>query len=100
MNRGAWASFLSVPNQRLLTKGKATSISEDKTMTIKTLIPKSNASILRLALLGSLALTMVFASRALAQDGHSHSTTQQQDEMSPEQQSKANALIKIVRAST
>jgi hypothetical protein len=69
-------------------------------MTTKTLNHKSNAGILRLALLGALVLTTVCASRALAQDGHSHSATQQEDEMTPDQQSKANALIKIVRAST
>jgi len=36
-------------------------------------------------------------SRALAQDGHSHTATTQQQAMTPEQQRKAGALVKIVR---
>jgi len=36
---------------------------------------------------------------ALAQDGHSHTATPQQ-ELTPEQKSHASALIKIVREST
>jgi hypothetical protein len=68
-------------------------------MTTKTLFHKSNASVPRLALLGVLALTIVCGSSAVAQDSHSHSGAQQ-DELTAEQQSKANALVKIVRAST
>jgi hypothetical protein len=37
---------------------------------------------------------------SLAQDGHSHTTTQQQNEMTQEQRRNANALVKIVREST
>ncbi|HTF44014.1 MAG TPA: hypothetical protein VK641_08955, partial [Terriglobales bacterium] len=37
---------------------------------------------------------------ALAQDGHSHTSAPQQQELTPEQKSKASALIKIVREST
>ena len=59
---------------------------------IKTLINKSNASILRSALVGTLVLTNV----ALAQNGHSHTATAQ----TTEQQNQANALVKIVRDST
>ena len=36
----------------------------------------------------------------LAQDGHSHTSTQQQQEQTPEQKNNGNALIKIVRDST
>ena len=39
-------------------------------------------------------------SHALAQDGHSHTPTAQSGEMTAEQQSKASALMKIVRDST
>jgi hypothetical protein len=59
---------------------------------IKNLINKSNASILRSALVSALVLTNV----ALAQDGHSHTATGQ----TTEQQNQANALVKIVRDST
>ena len=49
-------------------------------------------------------LALVFVSfcpsHALAQDGHSHTTTAQSSEMAREQQNNANALIKIVRDST
>ncbi len=48
----------------------------------------------------ALALINVIPSRALAQDDHSHASTVQQDEMTPEQQRKAGALLKIVREST
>jgi hypothetical protein len=46
----------------------------------------------------ALVLMNASSSRALAQDGHSH--TPQQHEMTPEQRNKANALVKIVREST
>jgi hypothetical protein len=68
-------------------------------MTIKTFNQKSNVSIARLALAGALVGTIVCGSRAVAQDSHSHNGAQQ-DEMTAEQQSKANALVKVVRAST
>ena len=38
--------------------------------------------------------------RALAQDGHSHTMAPQQNEVTSDQQSRANALLKIVREST
>jgi hypothetical protein len=47
----------------------------------------------------AIVLMSVCPSHALAQDGHSHTTTQQ-DELTADQQTKANALVKIVRAST
>jgi hypothetical protein len=46
----------------------------------------------------ALALISVCPSGALARDGHSH--TPQQHEMTPEQQKKAGALLKIVREAT
>jgi hypothetical protein len=46
----------------------------------------------------ALVLMYVCSSRALAQDDHSHTPTQQ--EMTPDQQSKASALLRIVREST
>jgi hypothetical protein len=39
-------------------------------------------------------------SRALAQAGHSHTTTAQHHELTPDQNNKASALLKIVRDST
>jgi hypothetical protein len=48
----------------------------------------------------ALVLMSVWPSRALAQDGHSHTLTTQHRELTPEQQSKAGALVKIVRDST
>ena len=47
----------------------------------------------------SLMLISAWPLRALAQDSHSH-TTQQQQELTPEQQSQQSALLKIVREST
>ena len=70
------------------------------TTRIKTFIHKSNTSILRLALPGALVLMNVCPSSALAQDGHSHMSTPQQNEMTLDQQSNANTLIRIVREST
>ena len=48
----------------------------------------------------ALVLMNVCPSRALAQDGHSHTPTPQQHEMTPDQQNNAGALLKIVRDST
>ncbi|HEX4486209.1 MAG TPA: hypothetical protein VH088_08090 [Terriglobales bacterium] len=45
------------------------------------------------------ALLSVWPSRAVAQEGHSHSSTMQ-EQLSPEQKSKRGALLKIVRDST
>jgi hypothetical protein len=50
-------------------------------------------------LLIALVLTNVCSSRAVAQDGHSHTSPPQQ-ELTPEQHRKAGALLKIVREST
>ena len=48
----------------------------------------------------ALALINVCPSPSMAQEGHSHTQTTQQQEMTPDQKNKANALIKIVRDST
>jgi hypothetical protein len=48
----------------------------------------------------ALVLMSVCSSRALAQDGHSHTLTPQHHELTPDQKSQASALIKIVRQST
>ena len=48
----------------------------------------------------ALVLTNVCLPRAMAQDEHSHTKPAEQQEMTPDQQSKASALIKIVREST
>jgi hypothetical protein len=48
----------------------------------------------------ALVLMSVCPLGALAQDGHSHALTQQQQEMTQDQASRASALIKIVRQST
>jgi hypothetical protein len=48
----------------------------------------------------ALALMSVCLSRAQAQDGHSHALAPQHHELTPDQQNKASALIKIVREST
>ena len=54
--------------------------------------------------LGAAAVALVFLnlgpSRALAQVGHSHAPTTQQQETMPSQQNDAGALLKIVRDST
>jgi hypothetical protein len=70
------------------------------TRRIEILIHKSSVRTLPLALLSTLVLMNVSPGRALAQDGHSHTPTSQEKEMSVDQQTKANALVKIVRAST
>ena len=70
------------------------------TTRIKTLIHTSKTSIPRLALLSTLVLTNVCPWRALAQDSHSHTSTDQHGEMTADQLSKAGALIKVVRDST
>ncbi|MBV9679562.1 MAG: hypothetical protein JO185_24710 [Acidobacteriaceae bacterium] len=48
----------------------------------------------------ALAITTVCALRAPAQDDHSHTSTPQHQEPTPDQRSKASALIKIVRDTT
>jgi hypothetical protein len=48
----------------------------------------------------ALVLVGVGPSRVLAQQGHSHATTTQQNEKALDQQSQANALVKIVQDST
>jgi len=53
----------------------------------------------RFAVIGALALTSVSPLLIVAQDSHSHSASAQQ-ELTSEQQNRANALIEIVREST
>ena len=48
----------------------------------------------------ALILMSVCPLRSLAQDGHSHAPTQPQNEMTQDQRTNANALVKIVREST
>src|SRR5260370_31154137 len=48
----------------------------------------------------ALVLMSVCPLRSLGQDGHSDTPTQQQNEMTHDQRSNANALVKIVREST
>ena len=52
------------------------------------------------SVIGALVLMSIWPSRALAQEGHSHTLTTQQDEQGAEQKRQASALIKIVRDST
>jgi len=69
------------------------------TTRIKNLVYKSNTSIMRLALLSALLMN-VCPSRALAQDGHSHTPKPQQNETTLDQQNNARTLLRIVREST
>jgi hypothetical protein len=48
----------------------------------------------------ALVLVSVGPLRAVAQDGHSHTPTSQQQELTPDQKRKASALVRIVREST
>ncbi len=48
----------------------------------------------------ALTLLSVYPLQMLVQDAHSHATTPQHQELSPEQKSRQSALIKIVRDST
>src|SRR5262245_38360909 len=52
------------------------------------------------SLMIALAMANVCPSRAVAQDGHTHTQTSQQPEKTAEQLSEENALVKIVREST
>ena len=52
------------------------------------------------SMVAALVLMSVWPARALAQDGHSHTSTTQQDQLTPDQKSKRSALLKIVRDST
>jgi hypothetical protein len=70
------------------------------TTRIKTLIQKSNTSILQLALVSALVLVNICPWRALAQDNHIHAATPQQDEKTSDSQSNVETLIKVVRDST
>src|SRR6185295_16546594 len=69
------------------------------TTRIKTAIDKANTSVLCLAL-SAFALINVCPSSALAQEGHDHAATAQAGTLTPEAQTQAAALIKIVRDST
>ncbi len=55
---------------------------------------------LRYSAIAALILLGVWPSRALAQEGHSHPSTTQADQLTPDQQGKRSALIRIVRQST
>jgi hypothetical protein len=70
------------------------------TTRINTLIQKSSTSILRLALPSALILMNFCHSRAMAQDGHSHTSTPQKRETTSGRKSSAGDLLKIVRDST
>jgi hypothetical protein len=48
----------------------------------------------------ALALLSLCPLQTLAQEGHSHTMSQQQQEQTPDQKSRASALIRIVREST
>src|SRR4051812_6505060 len=63
------------------------------TKQITTLVRISATSILRLAALSAIVLVNTWAFRALAQDGHSHTP-------SADQQNDAGTLLKVVREST
>jgi hypothetical protein len=63
-------------------------------ITIRQFATRFQYSMIALVLMGVCPL------RALAQDGHSHTQTPQHHEMTQDQQSKASALLKIVREST
>ena len=71
------------------------------TIHVAAVLKKAGRSILQpqelLIILGLLSVVPVCI---LAQDGHSHPATTQQQELTPEQRSKANELVKIVRQST
>jgi hypothetical protein len=51
-------------------------------------------------LVAVLFLVSVGTTRALVQDGHTHTTTTQQEQLTSAQKSRRNALVKIVRDST
>jgi hypothetical protein len=68
-------------------------------------IPTINITIRQLATrfqysMIALVLMSVCPLRTLAQDGHSHTQTQQHQELTADQKTKASALLKIVREST
>jgi hypothetical protein len=52
------------------------------------------------SMIASLVLLSVWPSRVLAQDDHSHMAMSQHHELTPDQESKQSALLKIVRQST
>ena len=60
---------------------------------------KRFATQLQYSTLGALLLMSVSPSRALAQDGHSH-TTVKQEEQAPDQKAKQSALLQAVREAT
>jgi hypothetical protein len=55
---------------------------------------------LNAAVIGFFVLTAFASSRALAQGGHPHVMTSQHQELTPDNRSKASALVKVVREST
>ncbi len=52
------------------------------------------------SVIGALFLMSIWPTGAMAQESHSQTMTMQHDQMTPEQQSKANALVKAVRQAT
>lgn len=74
-------------------------ISEDKPMRTITMKLRRFAKQFQYSMI-ALGLMNTCLSRALAQDGHSHTPTQYHIEATQEQQSQANALVKIVREAT
>jgi hypothetical protein len=54
----------------------------------------------RYSMIAALVLLSVWSSRALAQEAHSHTLTPQHNAQTPDQLSRASALIKIVQDST
>ncbi len=52
------------------------------------------------SMIASLVLLSVWPARVLAQDDHSHMAMSQHHELTPDQESKQSALLKIVRQST
>jgi hypothetical protein len=48
----------------------------------------------------ALVVLSIFPLRALAQEGHAHTSTQQQQELTPDLTVRANELVKLVRQST
>jgi hypothetical protein len=70
------------------------SIQEASTMKLGRLATQFQSSMIALALMG------VCSSGAVAQEGHSHTMTSQQNELTTAQKREASALIKIVREAT
>jgi hypothetical protein len=55
---------------------------------------------MQFSMMGALLVLGAGASRALAQDGHSHVVTAQHQEQTPEQKARESALVSVVREAT